>query len=1513
MQFEERSARRNCSKNCQLLPGVVVGVGLFFLGLLVNSAHGQALFQEQLKDKALHKSHLQFLGGRQVFGGGSPARALHLARSQHKAMVEAQRASPAVSSFSATWQPLGPVALQNPYYGPVSGRVTSLVIDPSDASGNTVYLGSTGGGVWKSTNAAGVSGSVSFVSLTDSLTAFSSGAGNAATASLSIGALAIGGGVLLAGTGDPNDASDSYYGGGILRSADGGQTWTYITDSVGGATANWSFVGSSVSGLAFSTLNPSTAVAGFSLSAEGVFVNAGSSQYQLRGLFYSNDSGRTWQASTVLDGSQKEQDPQNGSAGNGGFGVSSVVWNPVRRAFYAAISGHGYYQSPDGVTWSRLTVQPGSGISLVNCPTTSPYSSSCPLFRGTLAVQPASGDLFALTVNAQDVDQGLYQDVCAAANGTCANAAVQFAMKLNSEALEVGGGNTEILQGGYNLALAAVSSGSDTTLYVGTVDLYRCSIAGGCVLRNTTNAENGCSTPAGVAPSQHTIAADGQLVYLGGDGGIWRSVDGVNEVGGVCAPGDASHFQNLNLGFGPNGSLGEVVSFAQDAVSAGTLLAGFGALGSAGTGTDAGAWAQMSTGEGGSVAIDPTNSGDWYVSTGAGVNIARCSKGASCSLVDFSTTEIGAAQVDEDTALVHAPWLLDPGDSAQLLLGTCRIWRGPSLVAGSWAASDFLSPVFEQSGASGCGSQAVAGLVRAVAVGGQVSLAGTSPELGSEVVYAGMAGTLDGGGAVGGHVFATLTAGAANGWFDASASPVTNDTSDNKVFNPAGFDISSVFVDQHDPTGETVYLTVMGFPGNGLYVPHVYRSVNGGLSWLDISADLPAAPANSVVVDPNDANTVYVAMDTGVYVTTTVSACSSGNCWNVYGTGLPKSPVVQLLSAVGIATGDGRTGVLRAATYGRGIWSIPLLTATSPLQPAMSVSPNSLAFGSQQVGTLSSSQTVTVANSGTAPLTVSRVGLTGDFGEADTCTNANVMAGGTCAVSVWFSPSQLGARSGQLTIFGNVVGGQATVSLAGTGTAAPIVVLNPMTVTFGTTLIGTTSASQNVTVSNTAVVSASIQAVNIASSFTVTSNSCGLSLPPSTGCTVSVAFKPTATGTTSGTLSVVDSAGTQTAALTGTGAAAATDALAPLSLSFAPQQQGTTSAAQQVILTNSGDQALTLISASTTGQFAVLNGCGASLSGHSSCTLSITYTPTSQGSAAGTLVVSDVLRSQTVSLSGIGLAPPGVSLSPSVSVSFAATPVGQASAPQLITVTNSGGVILAISGIVASGDFAGSGSTCGLTLAAGSSCSLNVTFTPTQAGSRQGTLTLTDNASSSPQALALSGVGVDFQLAPDGTASQTVRSGVTATYLLLLSSTQGVPGTATFTCSGIPVHSVCTVSPTSPPLFTSGGTVVTVAIATGDSSGAVLFPQVRGDSQGIWLAGVFPLMLLLHRRRRTRLACIGLLLGAVAGCSTVGRTIPSGGGGGGTTVTTPSGTYQITVAGSGDGLVRSVNLTLIVQ
>ena len=228
------------------------------------------------------------------------------------------------------------------------------------------------------------------------------------------------------------------------------------------ASSNFYFFGLAFAGFAWSTQTPNLVVAAVSESAEAANVaanlaeTAGDKQLSVMGLYYSTDAGQTWYLATITDGPGQIIQTTQVPIGGGGNAATAVVWNPVRKRFYAAVRFHGYYESLDGVTWTRLANQPGVGLTTTECPA-NPYgtgSVACPIFRGALAVQPATGDLFALTVDINLLDQGLWQDLCAATSGACASSTVTFAQQLSTAALDNGAG--AIPSGDYNLALAAV-------------------------------------------------------------------------------------------------------------------------------------------------------------------------------------------------------------------------------------------------------------------------------------------------------------------------------------------------------------------------------------------------------------------------------------------------------------------------------------------------------------------------------------------------------------------------------------------------------------------------------------------------------------------------------------------------------------------------------------------------------------------------------------------------------------------------------------------------------------------------------------------------------------------------------------------------------------------------------------------------------------------------------------------------------------------------------------------------
>ena len=1435
---------------------------------------------------------------------------------QRKPGIARLAGSPNVTtSLTAPWQPIGPPQVSTTAYGLVTGRVTSIATDPSDATGNTVYVGSTGGGVWKSTNAAnGAAASVSFTPLTDTLGAYAA----TSSVSLSIGALSVqpgGTGVILAGTGDPNDATDSYYGSGILRSADSGVTWSLITltiDQGAGTNTYFTFVGNSFAGLAWSTTSPGTVVAAVSSAAEGLEVNAGNQTGSIRGLYYSQDAGQTWQLATISDAPgtviQSDQTLFRGR----GNAATSVVWNPIRKMFYAAVQFHGYYQSADGINWTRLTNQPGANLTPAYCPphTGSVGSPGCPIFRGALAVQPVTGDLFALTVDINNLDQGLFQDVCGLTAGSCSSSTVTFANQIADTALEAGGGDTTIPQADYDLYLAAVPSQQDTLLFAGTSDIYRCSLANACAWRNTTYA-NTCDS-AQVAPAQHAIDATFAslgLLYFGNDGGLWRSTDLVNQQAAPCSSDDANHFQNLNQGLG---SLAEVESIGQDDGNAQSLMASLGALGTAAPQGTANTWVQILDGEGNSSAIDPAADENWYATSEFGVSINRCTEGTGCNISGFAQPVIGNTQVGGDQQTIPAPWILDPQDTSKVLLGTCRVWRGPATGGSGWSSANLLSPMLDSDQGPYCNGNAE---IRSLAASGSPAGTAGTPER----VYAGMAGLLDGGATVPGHVFTASVApdqGSSQSptWTDLFHSPVANSGSAQGEFNPGGFDISSIFVDPHDPSGQTVYVTVQGFSGNGIDAALLYASNNAGAEWTNLTSNLPNAPANSVVVDPNDANTLYVATDTGVWVTTNVADCANqyDNCWTPFGTSLPNAPPVQL-----VALNEGSTSVLRVATYGRGIWQIPLVTAGT-VRTTATASPSSLTFPPQQVQTQSAPQQVLVKNTGNITLTITSLTTNGDFAEIDTC-GAPIAPGDACTVNVTFLPTQTGARSGSLTLFANLPGGQLAVALGGTGTGAASIVLTPAQLAFPATLLGATAAAQNITISNTGGSAVNLNGEAVTGDFAVTANTCTNTLSASTGCTIGIAFTPSASGARSGTLTVTDSAGTQTAQLTGNGLAPATDSLSPLNLSFGPQVVGTQSQPQQVTLTNTGDQALQLIATGTSGEFNAVNNCGTSLAGHSSCAILVQFTPSGIGSQQGVLTVSDALHSQTVSLSGTGLAPAGISATPS-SINFGDYAVGGSSPSQTVTLTDNGGVPLSGLKYQVTGDFsiATASGSCAATLSAGAACPIALVFSPQEAGFRSGTLTVAADELPTPLRVNLSGNGEDFSLQVSGSAADTLTSGQTAIYQLQILPLDGSTGAVALTCAGAPQNAACSINPATITLSGSATASATVTVTTGQAATAA----VRGSIQGnrlVWLALLAPLGLLTKRLRKWRATLLLLaatLLLLPAGCD-LGVTPGSGAGGSGSTGsasgTTPSGVYSITLTGASPGLSHSVQVTLTVE
>ena len=211
------------------------------------------------------------------------------------------------------------------------------------------------------------------------------------------------------------------------------------------------------------------------------------------------------------------------------------------------------------------------------------------------------------------------------------------------------------------------------------------------------------------------------------------------------------------------------------------------------------------------------------------------------------------------------------------------------------------------------------------------------------------------------------------------------------------------------------------------------------------------------------------------------------------------------------------------------------LTGTGGI-PVVSLTPGSLTFASQTVRTTSPAQPATLKNMGSGPLSITSIAAAGDFAQTNNCGSL-VQAGAACTLSVTFTPTASGTRTGAVTITDNAAGSPHQLLLTGTGVGGvPAVSLIPASLTFAPRTLWTTSPPQPVTLTNTGTATLDITSIATAGDFAQT-NDCGSTLQPTLYCTFSVVFTPTAQGTRSGTLTITDNApgSPHSVPLTGTG------------------------------------------------------------------------------------------------------------------------------------------------------------------------------------------------------------------------------------------------------------------------------------------------------------------------------------------------------------------------------------------
>ena len=484
------------------------------------------------------------------------------------------------------------------------------------------------------------------------------------------------------------------------------------------------------------------------------------------------------------------------------------------------------------------------------------------------------------------------------------------------------------------------------------------------------------------------------------------------------------------------------------------------------------------------------------------------------------------------------------------------------------------------------------------------------------------------------------------------------------------------------------------------------------------------------------ANTTFVAASSGSSVAGPLVSWGSQS--------FPTGTSFYFVSArVDTGTADGTiltTGV--SATYGTEMPSTGTDT-TTVRRPVVTFTPTSVAsFGNVVVGVTSAAKTIKLKNTGSADLSLSSIVISGNFAQTNDCP-AVLAPNQECTLTITFTPTATGPRTGTLTVTDNAANSPQTLNLSGTGTQ-PALTASRTTVAFGSILVNTVK-TETVDLTNTGSATLTITSISTPGAPFSRSN-CGATLAPNAKCTLTLSFSPTAIGTFNDSVVVTTNGGNATITLSGT-AINPGSSLDKSSLDFGSQRINT-SASQNVVLTNNGSDPLTIASITRTGDaaFTVGGGCPispATLLNGASCTITVIFAPTSLGAMSGSITITSnaAASPQTITLVGSG-AEPGLTVTPT-SFNFGNVLLGSSAGPQAITLTNDGAAPLSISGITLSGDFSKT-STCviGSALAGGASCTVDVTFTPGVAGSRSGALTIFHDANNSPTLVNLTGAGV---------------------------------------------------------------------------------------------------------------------------------------------------------------------------
>jgi photosystem II stability/assembly factor-like uncharacterized protein len=672
---------------------------------------------------------------------------------------------------------------------------------------------------------------------------------------------------------DPSNTSILYLGGaqgGIWKSTNGGTSWTPLTDGQPSLA---------IGSITLDPANPSTIYVG---TGEENF--SGDSYYGA-GVLKSTDGGSTWaQICGPFCGPLSGDSYYGGGARIGGLAIDPGN-SQIILAATALVFKDGVYRSGDGGnTWTQvLSGNPGTAVMFDPNHAGVAYSALGNSFSGAT--------------------EGVYKSTDSGQTWTAINGTGTSALPLTNAGrivLAMAPSNTTIL-------FASIGNVNDGTL----LGLFK-TTDGGAHWSQLTKAPDYCTPQCNYDNAIAVQPTNANVVYAGGafttslarslDGGSsWTVVQSAQNNGSIHADLHSLVFtpDGATLYLGNDGgaySTKQITASTPTFTQLNTTLAltqfypglsihptniNIAIGGTQDNGTvlysGTGAWNEVACGDGGYTAIDSSTPSTMYA-TCQQVNILK-----STSSGAFGSWNSAQSGIDTgDRVDFIPPLVMDPSRGNTLYFGTYRLYATTN-GAESWSA---ISPDLTN-------GPSFWGVITAVAV------APTD----SNTVYAGTGDS---------NVQVTTNALAGPGA-----------TWNNRSSGLPARVLTSLAV---DPTiSTTAYVTFSGFTGFGDSLGHIFKTVNGGSTWTDISSNLPNTPVNSVVLYPQAPKILFAGTDVGVFYTS-----NGGTSWNTLINGLPRVAVLGL-------TLHTATHALRASTHGRGVWdlntsSLVAVATTTPLK-----------------------------------------------------------------------------------------------------------------------------------------------------------------------------------------------------------------------------------------------------------------------------------------------------------------------------------------------------------------------------------------------------------------------------------------------------------------------------------------------------------------------------------------------------------------------------------------------------